>query len=248
MTRRLAAGAVMRCVPHWYAHRRRRATYAKRGNADHVVSTSLAFVAVLFLGLDAGEFAGQPGAKAHTYYVDASHGDDAHDGLTSASAWRSLTRVNQATLLPGDRVLFRRGETWRGQIRSQSGSAAGAIVYGAYGDGEKPLVLGSVAMHRPGDWQPAGTGLWATAPIHFSRRDVCADLEKSRWWLYNEGGAVQHDDAPGRRLSFGVQEPRRAGQSSAIERRRPEPSRRRVLPVHLPRGVRSRSNPRRSRS
>jgi hypothetical protein len=104
-------------------------------------------------------------AGAKTYYVDDAAGDDARDGLTPQSAWRSLDCVNRASLRPGDRVLFRRGGVWRGQLVPHSGDAAGAITYGAYGEGPKPLLLGSVAMDRPEDWQPAGDGIWSTAPV-----------------------------------------------------------------------------------
>jgi hypothetical protein len=140
-----------------------------------MVPTCLASVCVLLLSLAVGDSAGQQGATAHTYYVDATRGDDARDALSPAAAWRSLNRVNKAALQPGDRVLFRRGETWRGQLMPQSGSPAGAITYGVFGRGDKPLLLGSLARDRAEDWQPAGPGIWATAPIRSDRREVSAD-------------------------------------------------------------------------
>ena len=129
-------------------------------------------------------------AAARTYYVDAVQGNDARDGLSPDAAWRSLDRVNKAALRPGDRVLLRRGGTWRGQIKAQSGSPAGAVFYGAYGEGEKPLLLGSLARDRADDWQSAGAGLWATAPARFARRGVAAELDKAAWSLHHEGGAA----------------------------------------------------------
>ena len=155
-----------------------------------MVSTCLASVCMLLASSAVADAAGQEDATVRTYHVDATRGDDARDGLSPAAAWRSLNRVNKATLKPGDRVLFRRGETWRGQLMSQSGSPSGAVTYGAYGEGDKPLLLGSLAMDRPEDWQPVGAGTWATAPIRFERREVSADLGKSRWSLHHEGGAA----------------------------------------------------------
>jgi hypothetical protein len=140
--------------------------------------------------LGVGDFVGQPGTTIHTYHVDATRGDDARDGLSPGTAWRSLTRVNKARLQPGDHVLFRRGETWHGQLIPQSGGEAGAITYGAFGEGDKPALLGSLAMNCVPDWQPAGPGIWATAPIRFDQREVCADLGKSRWSLHHEGDAT----------------------------------------------------------
>ena len=65
----------------------------------------------------ASTFCGQ----AATWHVDSVGGDDAADGATPATAWRSLDRVNRATLAPGDRVLFKRGGLWRGTLHPASG-------------------------------------------------------------------------------------------------------------------------------
>jgi len=151
---------------------------------------------------------GARGDGPRTCHVDATRGDDARDGLTPDTAWRSLAKVNRASLQPGDRVLFRRGETWRGQLVPQSGSDTGAITYSAYGEGAKPILLGSAAMSRPEDWQPAGEELWATPPVQFTPGDVLADLSKAAWSLHQEGGAAcamnrltaDAEDGPGYRL------------------------------------------------
>jgi hypothetical protein len=87
------------------------------------------------------------GAQGHTFHVDAA--------------------VNRTPLAPGDQVLFRRGQRWRGQLVPQSGDASGVTLYGAFGEGNKPVLLGSVAADRTEDWQPAGEGIWATVPLHF---------------------------------------------------------------------------------
>ncbi|MBN1782945.1 hypothetical protein JW948_17560, partial [bacterium] len=73
-----------------------------------------------------------------TYFVSSS-GLDENTGLSPEQAWNSLTRVNTAALLPGDSVLFRRGDVWRGQLVPQSGGADAPVVYGAFGQGEKPV-------------------------------------------------------------------------------------------------------------
>jgi hypothetical protein len=71
-----------------------------------------------------------------TYYVSNS-GNDAADGRSPASAWRTLERVNRAELSNGDGVLFCRGDIFRGRIDARAG-----VSYGAYGDGEKPRFYG----------------------------------------------------------------------------------------------------------
>ncbi|MGD0091900.1 MAG: hypothetical protein ABSE73_18455 [Planctomycetota bacterium] len=137
-------------------------------------------------GCVAADAAGPP----RTFYVDAAHGDDGLAGLTPESAWRTLGMVNRAPLRPGDKVLFRRGEAWRGQLVPQSGDARGVVSYGAFGEGAKPLFLGSAALNLAEDWQPAGPGLWATAPLCFQPGAVQADLQQGRWWVHQEGGAA----------------------------------------------------------
>ncbi len=126
---------------------------------------------------------------AREFYVDAERGNDTLDGIKPESAWRSLARVNRATLVPGDRVLFRRGQAWRGQLVPQSGSADGVIYYGSFGDGPKPILLGSAAMDRAEDWQPAGDGMWKTAPLRFATTGVHSTLPPKQWSLHQEGGA-----------------------------------------------------------
>ena len=103
-------------------------------------------------------------ASATTYHVDAAAGCDTADGLTPATAVRTLARVNKLNLAPGDRVLFRRGGLWRGQLRPKSGAPGAPVLYGAYGDGAKPILQGSVDRSRPEDWIAVGDNVWATRP------------------------------------------------------------------------------------
>jgi hypothetical protein len=51
-----------------------------------------------------------------TYYVDAAIGDDGATGRSPDSAWRTLDRVNATMFTPGDRLLFRAGASWHGQL------------------------------------------------------------------------------------------------------------------------------------
>lgn len=125
-----------------------------------------------------------------TFHVDDAQGDDARDGTAPAAAWRTLERVNLADLRPGDHVLFRRGGVWRGQLVPHSGDAGAPVVYAAYGDGSKPRILGSVALNRPEDWEPAGPGLWRTVPVRYAAVGSPARLSAERWSLHSEAGAM----------------------------------------------------------
>lgn len=100
--------------------------------------------------------------NAAVYHVDSFFGNDARDGLTAATAWRSLDRANKAELKPGDRLLFKRGGLWRGVLKLKSGDEGARIYYGAYGVGPKPVFLGSVERNLIADWAEISPGLWST--------------------------------------------------------------------------------------
>src|SRR5215212_8471341 len=50
-----------------------------------------------------------------TYYVSPS-GSDSASGTSTASAWRSVSRVNSQSLHSGDRVLFKGGSSFSGGL------------------------------------------------------------------------------------------------------------------------------------
>lgn len=82
---------------------------------------------------------------AHTYYVDATAGSDANVGSSEHAAWQTISKVNAFAVKPGDRVLFKRGETWQDQylMPTYSGTPSRRIVFDAYGSGGIPIVNGS---------------------------------------------------------------------------------------------------------
>lgn len=76
-----------------------------------------------------------------TDYHISNQGRDEADGLTPASAWCSIARVNQVELQPGDRVLFESGGKWRGALRLRgSGQQDQPIRLGRYGEGPLPCI------------------------------------------------------------------------------------------------------------
>ena len=66
------------------------------------------------------------------------HGDDAADGLTPSTAWRTTQRLNAERLGSGSFVLFERGGVYRGWVKVCEG-----VTYTAYGKGGKPCVYAS---------------------------------------------------------------------------------------------------------
>lgn len=66
---------------------------------------------------------------ARTFYLDPK-GDDANGGLAPVKAWRSIQRLNQENLKPGDQVVFASGATFEGSIvlkASEAGTPAQPI-------------------------------------------------------------------------------------------------------------------------
>jgi len=88
-----------------------------------------------------GEAGTSPLGKGTSYYVDGTAGNDDNSGTSSASAWKSITKVNASSFNPGDNVLFREGETFTGSIvLKSSGTATDPITYGSYGLGPRPTI------------------------------------------------------------------------------------------------------------
>ncbi len=103
-------------------------------------------------------------ANAGAIFYVSSEGEDSHDGKSPETAWKTLEKVNAAPLLPGDSVLFRRGDFWRGSLRPHNGEEGACILYGAFGSGEKPGLLGSIPMDTPDLWQDTGHQIWESRP------------------------------------------------------------------------------------
>jgi len=110
----------------------------------------------LFLSLIIGNY-----LFATNYYVK-NGGDDLGVGTTPGTAWETLSKVYNETYLPGDSILFERGGVWREQELqiSSSGTLSEYIVYGAYGQGEKPRILGSRQLVT---WENYSGDVWRAA-------------------------------------------------------------------------------------
>jgi PKD repeat protein len=74
-----------------------------------------------------------------TYYVDATSGNDANDGLAPTSAWRTVAKAFSSGVKTNSQVLFRRGQTHTSTGTTRIG-VAGPGILGAYGTGSKPVL------------------------------------------------------------------------------------------------------------
>jgi hypothetical protein len=75
-----------------------------------------------------------------TYYLDSNLGNDAYNGLSESTPWKTINKVNQRNFTTGDQILFKRGQTFIGQINltSDSGTTGQPILISAYGDTSLP--------------------------------------------------------------------------------------------------------------
>lgn len=114
-------------------------------------------------------YASTPPPSLHTYYVK-NGGNDNADGLSDATAWATIAKVNSFNFSAGDTVLFRRGHTWREltSLIPKSGTSASPIIYSAYGTGNKPRILGSKQENSTSDWTNIGTNLWRNTDSNFN--------------------------------------------------------------------------------
>jgi hypothetical protein len=96
----------------------------------------------------------QSSTGAATYYVDATGGLDVSDGRSARNAWQTLAKVNASSFSPGDQILFKRGEIFRGQlVPPSSGTVSQPILFGAYGaGGDNPVLQGSLPLSLSFGW------------------------------------------------------------------------------------------------
>jgi Right handed beta helix region len=132
-------------------------------------------------------------AHATVYYV-APNGNDANNGTSSSTPWRTIARVNQSTyaLQPGDQILFKSGGTYRGQlIVGSDGTSSQPIRVGAYGSGDAPILSGSELVTN---WTVHQGNIWkANAPAGMKHLYVNGALQTiarypNTGWLRNDQG------------------------------------------------------------
>ena len=99
-------------------------------------------------------------AGVRCFYIDDVSGNDTNDGLSPSTAWQTSKRASQATYLPGDHILYKRGGTFIGKLAPKgSGTAAAPIVIASYGEGPRPILrpLAEGSMAWPGPNATTGT-------------------------------------------------------------------------------------------
>ncbi len=158
-----------------------------------------------------------PIRPTRTWHVDAMAGDDARDGLTPATAWRTFANVKNLALGPGERLLLRRGSVFTEELQlAAAGAPDNWAEIGAYGTGGRPQIRrtrhfnercayieGAYVAVRDLIVCNAGSGLTVTAPRDPAAPrghvlvERCLAHHIEGGYRFNAHGIPEWRDAPG---------------------------------------------------
>ncbi len=111
---------------------------------------------------------------AATYHFSSSSGKDSRSSSKAQNPqtpWKSIEKLNSifSTLQPGDKILFKRGDTFYGEIKiTKSGSSGAPISIGSFGSGNKPIVT---SLSFISDWKSRGGNIYE-AQVNGIKDDV----------------------------------------------------------------------------
>ena len=81
------------------------------------------------------------GRASATYYVDAQAGSDRNSGTSQNKAFKSLYKVTSKYYQPGDKILFKSGQSFNGSLTIKGyGDAKNGITIGTYGGSAKAKI------------------------------------------------------------------------------------------------------------
>lgn len=83
--------------------------------------------------------------EKHTFYIDRIKGDDLNSGKSRRKAWATVYKVNESIFQPGDKILFRGGQTFEGKIKLKNlkGNIEKGIVVTSFGEGRAKIYGGN---------------------------------------------------------------------------------------------------------
>ncbi len=115
------------------------------------------------------------------YYIDGASGNDSNNGTSTASAWKTLTKLSNSmsSITPGTMICIKRGSIYRGSLTiSVSGSSSLPILVDAYGPGSAPVISGLDAV----------TGSWTVHSGNIYKTTIATGLSPKQLQV---GGAQQ---------------------------------------------------------
>jgi hypothetical protein len=113
-------------------------------------------------------------ASGTTYYVSSGSGNDVNSGTSTATAWKTMAKVNGSTFVAGDSILLKRGDVWNESlVPSGSGAAGNPITFDAYGTGTAPNLTGYYAVPSSAWVLVTGNAWKAQLPAAYSTINFC---------------------------------------------------------------------------
>ncbi|WP_412075623.1 right-handed parallel beta-helix repeat-containing protein [Streptomyces xanthophaeus] len=113
-----------------------------------------------------------PSKGGLTFYV-SPEGDDKRDGLSEATAWRTLARADQVPFRPGDRLRLKGGGRFPGGLTIGTGDAGSApkpVVIDSYGTGRATIATRGTA----------GIAVYNTAGVEIRNLALVGDAKAQR--------------------------------------------------------------------
>jgi len=128
----------------------------------------------------------EPTGNGQVYYISSSKGDDANDGLTMETAWRTFSPVNTTNRYSaGSVILLKAGDVWSATtFRTDSavaGTASAPITVGMYVD---PAAPSENAPRIDANYAP-GTPYSAMGTTNLNSRSFALEIERSYWHVYD---------------------------------------------------------------
>lgn len=131
--------------------------------------------------------AGARGVAVETRYL-ANAGDDAADGRTPATAWRTLAKAS-AELPGGATLCLKSGDVFYGQLRPAAGlDARRPTVVTSWGEGPKPVISATKNLRSdPSAWEDLSHCFWRIDLSNPSNYDGLVSMDCNSGFLLVDG-------------------------------------------------------------
>ena len=122
------------------------------------------------------------------YYVSSSGGNDANNGTSTSTPWKTIDKARNAALSAGDQLLFKRDDSWFGELNvNLTATSAHRITIGAYGTGAKPIIYGDLTGAT---WSACAghSGVWVTRATQYTdgtAYEIISGVWNSIPWINN---------------------------------------------------------------
>jgi hypothetical protein len=164
---------------------------------------------------------GAMSARAATYYVSQSAGNDSWIGQTASAdggsgPWKTLARAS-TNYVAGDQILLKRGDTWDDELSPKgNGTPEQPIAIGAYGEGNKPIIdrqdfrkdLSGIRLSDQGGFKIVGLEFARCMTGIYADYSAGCPTKKFLWiedCYFHDSLLYQHyEDFPKRKIGLGI--------------------------------------------